>query len=729
MENSFIAKINEIYEKLGSIVTAGELFNAEVVSSLNELKDLNISLIIEDFKKGNYLGNRKIDIDLSLNNSSTTESATYRQADVILVDGTKLEMPFDNGSGGILELSSHADIKNYIVNHILYTANVVDTEIVVYESFADTPIMIRVRDADGKSSNIERVELYAYTGTVENTKVSYFWAKTTSALETLANRVGDIIKLGNDIGGVVQLSGKLEELLTIQEKLNQLMIIHNNLTAILNSEQYAQTAYSASTNATSKATIASEQAAIATNKAIIASEQAAIAKQKADLILAIKAQGVQLASGQTATATYNSATNTFTFGIPSGLQGERGDAFVVNMTGLIGSRSAYDGALKGFSYLSLDETPTKIYFKKSDTLADWTAGVAFGKGDPGPTGPQGVGISSISRTAGTGIAGQTDVYTIYLSNNTEYSFNVYNGANSDIDSSDLTSLADILQQSISASTQIITNHKADIQNPHQVTKAQIELGNVQNYAPLDMPLSSAEIAALALKANIADIYTKLQTDSKISAAIATLVASSPATLDTLNELATALGNDANFSTTMATALGLKAPTNNPVFTGTVTGPTFAGNLSGNATTATTAVNANKLIGKNWNWSGQGGQPAWVWGGSDGENMYVYNPANFSVNYAASAGYAGSAGSANSVSAAVVGSAITGLGAGAVGSYAFLGFYDGDISFGTNVAGSSLTPISTDEQKRGSVSGTWRCMGNCKHRFGNSTPGTLYLRIA
>lgn len=37
-----------------------------------------------------------------------------------------------------------------------------------------------------------------------------------------------------------------------------------------------------------------------------------------------------------------------------------------------------------------------------------------------------------------------------------------------------------------------------------------------------------------------------------------------------------------------------------------------------------------------NWSGQGGQPTWLWGGEDGTNMYVYNPANFNVNYANSA---------------------------------------------------------------------------------------------
>ncbi|MFW9601842.1 MAG: hypothetical protein ACMV1B_05935 [Prevotella sp.] len=60
---------------------------------------------------------------------------------------------------------------------------------------------------------------------------------------------------------------------------------------------------------------------------------------------------------------------------------------------------------------------------------------------------------------------------------------------------------------------------------------------------------------------------------------------------------------------------------------------FVGNLTG---TATLASDSNKLIGKNWAWAGQLGQPAWVWGGSDGTNMYVYNPANFTVSYATNA---------------------------------------------------------------------------------------------
>lgn len=54
-------------------------------------------------------------------------------------------------------------------------------------------------------------------------------------------------------------------------------------------------------------------------------------------------------------------------------------------------------------------------------------------------------------------------------------------------------------------------------------------------------------------------YSTYATQSYVGIQIANLVSSAPATLDTLNELATALGNDANFSTTITTALGNKQP--------------------------------------------------------------------------------------------------------------------------------------------------------------------------
>ena len=57
--------------------------------------------------------------------------------------------------------------------------------------------------------------------------------------------------------------------------------------------------------------------------------------------------------------------------------------------------------------------------------------------------------------------------------------------------------------------------------------------------------------ALDLKANI----------TYVDNSIANLVNSAPTTLDTLNELATALGNDPNFATTISTQIGTKANDN------------------------------------------------------------------------------------------------------------------------------------------------------------------------
>lgn len=53
--------------------------------------------------------------------------------------------------------------------------------------------------------------------------------------------------------------------------------------------------------------------------------------------------------------------------------------------------------------------------------------------------------------------------------------------------------------------------------------------------------------------------TQVATTAFVSTAVSNLVASAPTALDTLNELATALGDDPNFATTMTTALGGKQP--------------------------------------------------------------------------------------------------------------------------------------------------------------------------
>jgi len=66
--------------------------------------------------------------------------------------------------------------------------------------------------------------------------------------------------------------------------------------------------------------------------------------------------------------------------------------------------------------------------------------------------------------------------------------------------------------------------------------------------------------------------TGYATENYVSTAISNLVDTAPTTLDTLNELAAALGDDANFATTVTNSLATKAPIASPTFTGTVTIP-------------------------------------------------------------------------------------------------------------------------------------------------------------
>ncbi|WP_318385933.1 phage tail protein [Enterobacter sp.] len=81
--------------------------------------------------------------------------------------------------------------------------------------------------------------------------------------------------------------------------------------------------------------------------------------------------------------------------------------------------------------------------------------------------------------------------------------------------------------------------------------------------------------------------TQLATTAFVQAALVALINGAPATLDTLKEIAAAINNDPNFSTTINNALALKAPLASPVLTGTPTAPTPSQTVN-NTQIATTA---------------------------------------------------------------------------------------------------------------------------------------------
>ena len=547
---SFVENVNKLSLNLDTIVTANSIFDDSVLPVLQEVADLDLQEVTSDLRKGNYLGNRKIDIDLSLNRAIVDSPVSYYKAELILTDGQVVPIAF-MGGGSTMELTSHSDIRNYIVNDAMYQAMVEYTECTYEEAIGTNQSLLRFRDADGHSSNIERVILHSFSGSPIEPNPIYFWAKTTSALQTIANRIGDIIALGNDVENIVTLAQRIDELNELQSKLDDLMTVfvnlnsvttvaaysdeinnlasisgalttlsnnlatlqnlntniasvqnvstnmssvktvankdlviqdiynnmamlqttHDNMVAILQADYNATLASTKASEASTSAASAVVSANTATTQAGIATTKADIATARANEIKGITAQATTGAAGTAANVAYNSMDGKFTFLIPQGIKGDKGDAFVVNAVGAFANRPTYNTQPAGFTYVATDLG--QIYFKNSATSGDWSVGSPFGKGDTGATGATGNGISSIVRIAGNGGSGVTDTYRITYTSGGTFDFYVYNGADSDIDSTDLSA------------------HTTNTSNPHSVTKTQVGLGSVNNTADSTKAVLSA----------------------------------------------------------------------------------------------------------------------------------------------------------------------------------------------------------------------------------------------
>ncbi len=89
-----------------------------------------------------------------------------------------------------------------------------------------------------------------------------------------------------------------------------------------------------------------------------------------------------------------------------------------------------------------------------------------------------------------------------------------------------------------------------------VTKTSLGLGNVDNTADTAKPVSTAQSSAIAT--------AKAEAIADATSQVSALLAGAPAALNTLDELAAALGDDANFAATVTTNLGLKVDSLTPI---------------------------------------------------------------------------------------------------------------------------------------------------------------------
>ncbi len=119
---------------------------------------------------------------------------------------------------------------------------------------------------------------------------------------------------------------------------------------------------------------------------------------------------------------------------------------------------------------------------------------------------------------------------------------------------------------------------------------------IDTKAPLDSPHLSGTPTSPTPEPGTNN--TQIANTAFVKAAITALINGAPGTLDTLKEIAAAINNDPNFSTTINNSLALKAPLASPALTGIPTAPTAAQGTNNTqiATTAYVRAAISALVG-------------------------------------------------------------------------------------------------------------------------------------
>jgi len=134
----------------------------------------------------------------------------------------------------------------------------------------------------------------------------------------------------------------------------------------------------------------------------------------------------------------------------------------------------------------------------------------------------------------------------------------------DINENDLESIDGITAGTVSASKAVVVNTNKDITGFRNLTATGTITGSLSG--TLSGSLSSTTTATTQAES---DDSTKIATTAYVVDKITTLIGGAPSTLNDLNELAAAINDDANYNSTLTTALATKLPLAGGTMTGDV----------------------------------------------------------------------------------------------------------------------------------------------------------------
>lgn len=124
----------------------------------------------------------------------------------------------------------------------------------------------------------------------------------------------------------------------------------------------------------------------------------------------------------------------------------------------------------------------------------------------------------------------------------------------------VSNLATRIATEVKAVRTLVNGNAADLSALNTTAKTNLVAAVNEINTALDNIDVSGQVAALIddTTTSTSKVWSSNKTNSAITSAVAAVVDAAPAALDTLNELAAALGDDANYASTITTALAGKA---------------------------------------------------------------------------------------------------------------------------------------------------------------------------
>jgi collagen type I alpha len=267
-------------------------------------------------------------------------------------------------------------------------------------------------------------------------------------------------------------------------------------------------------------------------------------------LLAITFDAITTAYGTSATTTYDQNTGILTFEIPAGIPGATGAQGSQGATGAQGTQGATGAqGSPGATGAQGSQGATGAQGSPGATGAQGSPGATGAQGSPGATGAQGspgatgLDVDHISKTAGTGAAGTTDIYTVWqdLAETIPLgTFQVYNG-------SDGTGAGDMLK------SQYDTDNSGVVDNAEKVNGLVIQTAVPLNALFTDTTYSVGDSGL---------------TEKNFTAIL-------KAKLDEITATATELNFSDGVTSNIQTQFAGKAPLSSPALTDIPTAPTAA----------------------------------------------------------------------------------------------------------------------------------------------------------